>query len=262
MFKRFLSWLFGDTSGNQRSSSPKSKWGNITIEYKRGQEAIEALASFVNDTSDFHSMIDDQDVYFCPYRGKAEFSSYTNDKNALKARNLYAKRLTEMGLQVERFSNSYVRDGTKNTIYILDFKHPDWLQIRKESGLDAKREARQVASEERYKRDMEAYEKRIAEDDGNVRGRYIHDKAAIDALRGLLGEEMLLPGVNISTRIHKGDRSGSVNTDGDNNDDARKVRDFYAKLFKDKVYSVKKGSSSYLVDGNRKVTYSLDFQQE
>jgi hypothetical protein len=261
MFNRFLSWLFGDTSGNQRSSS-ESKWGNITIEYKRGQEAIEALASFVNDTSDFRSMIDDEDVYFCPYTGKAEFSSYGDDKNALKARNWYAKRLSEMGLQVERFSNSYVRDGTKNRIYILDFQHPDWLQIRKESGLDAKREARQVASEEHYKRDMKAYEKRIAEDDGNVRGRYIHDKPAIDALRALLGEEMVLPRVNISTRIHKGDRKGSVNTHGGNNNDARQVRDFYAKLLKDKGYAVKLGSSSYVIDGNRNVTYSLDFRRE
>ena len=123
MIKRLLSWLFGDTYGNQRSSSSKDKWENITIEYKRGQEAIEALASFVNDTSDFHSFIDDQDVYFCEYRGKAEFSDYVDNKTALKARNWYAKRLTEMGLQVERFSDSYVRDGTKYTTYILDFQH-------------------------------------------------------------------------------------------------------------------------------------------
>ncbi len=261
MFNRLLNWLFGSSSSTL-DVSHRNAWENVTVEYKRGRDAIAAIKAFVNDTSDFHTMIDDSDVYFCQYRGKADFSNHSDNKAALKARNWYATQLIEMGMQVDRFSDSYVSDGTKFITYTVDFQHPDWLQIRKASGLYAKQVERQAAKEEQFKRDMEAYKKRLAEDDGNVRGRYIHDKAAIDALKSLLGEEILTQDIKISTRIYKGDRRGSISVSGINNTNAKQVRDSYAKLLNEKGYSVKRDSSSYVVDGDRNVTYSVDFHKE
>ena len=171
IIRLLLKMIFGNTSRNQISSPPKSKWENISIEYKHGQEAIEALATYVNDKSNIRNMIQDYDVYFCPYRGRASFSNRDDNKTALKARNLYAKRLIEKGLLVERFSDSYVKDGIRHPTYILDFQHPNWLQIRKESGLEAKQKARQAEREQRDKRDLEAYYKRLAKKNGNVNGK-------------------------------------------------------------------------------------------
>lgn len=105
-----------------------------------------------------------------------------------------------------------------------------------------------------------AVKKRAAEENGSVRGRFISDKAALEALKDVFGSNMILPNVNIRTRINKSNKKGAITAEGDK-EAAKQVRDHYAKLIKEQGFTVKKDSNYYIDDGIRYTTYGLKFEK-
>ncbi|MBN1363579.1 MAG: hypothetical protein JW976_02115 [Syntrophaceae bacterium] len=119
-------------------------------------------------------------------------------------------------------------------------------------------EAIEKERHEKYQRDMELYNERIAQDDGTVRGRYIHDKAALEAIRGLIGVGMVIPDVKVSARIFKGDKRGNIDAHGKDSS-AKKVINCYSNLLKEKGFAVDVKSSNF-TEGES--CYYLTFKSE